>query len=163
MSSPAPYPEAIPVYPSRAGSSRRSGACYGRSAAYSNQRWGDPEISLYRERTIALLKVLRKAFMRKPGHAERELSALRQEITALVSQNAVVMVQNAIDAVNEGGQYQAIKYLFEMIGLYPPSGDEYQPGESSLATILLEQLGIEDAASKAKSRVRKKSAVDPVQ
>ena len=88
--------------------------------------------------------------MAKRGQQQPDLSALRGQITDLVSRNAVVMVQNAIDAVNEGGQYQAIKYLFEMIGLYPPSPDDGPEGESSLAAILLEQLGFE--ASPAKQR-----------
>ena len=63
----------------------------------------------------------------------KELSALRREITELVARNAVVMVQNAIDAVNEAGQYQAIKYLFEMIGLYPALNTEDDTPEASLA------------------------------
>lgn len=73
-----------------------------------------------------------------------ELGALRQKITELVAQNAVAMVQQAIDAVREEGQYQAIKYLFEMIGLYPAVGQEESPGQESLAQILLEQLGLSD-------------------
>ena len=73
-----------------------------------------------------------------------DLSALRRKITELVAQNAVAMVQNAIDAVNEEGQYQTIKYLFEMIGLHPAnanSSDESQVQES-LARTLLDHLGL---------------------
>jgi hypothetical protein len=57
--------------------------------------------------------------MKKPAVVPAaDLAALRNKITELVAQNAVPMVQEAIDAVREEGQYQAIKYLFEMIGLY---------------------------------------------
>jgi hypothetical protein len=52
------------------------------------------------------------------------------------------MVQQAIDAVREEGQYQAIKYLFEMIGLYPASAQEDSETQDSLAQVLLEQLGL---------------------
>src|SRR5690348_3633909 len=76
----------------------------------------------------------------------QELSALRREITELVARNAVVMVQNAIDAVNDGGQYQAIKYLFEMIGLYPVLGTEDERPETSPAGTLLSHLGIQEMA-----------------
>ena len=76
---------------------------------------------------------------------EPDLLAVQHEITALVTRNAVSMVQHAIDSVHEAGQYQAIKYLFEMIGLYPASGDDEAPGESSLAATLLQQLGVEVA------------------
>jgi len=70
-----------------------------------------------------------------------DLSALRRKITELVAQNAVAMVQNAIDAVNEQGQYQAIKYLFEMVGLYPAEGNDESEVQDSLANTLLEHLG----------------------
>ena len=70
------------------------------------------------------------------------LSALRKKITELVAQNAVPMVQQAIDAVREGGQYQAMKYLFEMIGLYPGVAPEDDEKQDSLAQLLLAQLGL---------------------
>jgi hypothetical protein len=75
------------------------------------------------------------------GPAE-ELSDLRRKISDLVARNAVPMVQQAIDAVREEGQYQAIKYLFEMIGLYPAVAQEDSESQDSLAHVLLEQLGL---------------------
>jgi hypothetical protein len=77
-----------------------------------------------------------------PVAAHADLSALRRQITDLVAQNAVAMVQQAIDAVNEEGQYQAIKYLFEMVGLYPAQADDESPVEDSLVKTLLHQLGL---------------------
>src|SRR3954469_14221445 len=46
----------------------------------------------------------------------------------------------AIDAVREEGQYQAIKYLFEMIGLYPAVAQDDLESHDSLAQVLLEQV-----------------------
>ena len=77
---------------------------------------------------------------RDPVQCETDLSALRRRITELVARNAVAMVQQAIDAVKEEGQYQAIKYLFEMIGLYPPVSGEADETQSSLAQTLLDAL-----------------------
>jgi hypothetical protein len=57
------------------------------------------------------------------------------------------MVQQAIDAVREEGQYQAIKYLFEMIGLYPASAQDDSESQDSLAQVLLEQLGLAPLSS----------------
>lgn len=71
-----------------------------------------------------------------------ELSELRRKITELVAQNAVPMVQQAIDAVREEGQYQAMKYLFEMVGLYPTVAPEDCEAQESLAQCLLQQLGL---------------------
>jgi hypothetical protein len=55
----------------------------------------------------------------KPAAGPPDLTDRRQRITGMVAQNAVAMVQCAIDPVQEEGQCQAIKYLFEMIELYP--------------------------------------------
>lgn len=80
---------------------------------------------------------------RDPIQCETDLSALRRRITELVARNAVAMVQQAIDAVKEEGQYQAIKYLFEMIGLYPAVAVDEDEAQSSLAQTLLDQLGLD--------------------
>ena len=78
---------------------------------------------------------------KQDGPAE-ELSELRRKISDLVARNAVPMVQQAIDAVRDEGQYQAIKYLFEMIGLYPAIAEEDSESQDSLTQVLLEQLGL---------------------
>ena len=83
---------------------------------------------------------------RDPIQCDMDISALRRQITELVARNAISMVQQAIDAVKEEGQYQAIKYLFEMIGLYPAVAEEETEAQSSLAQTLLDQLGISETA-----------------
>ncbi len=75
-----------------------------------------------------------------------DLAAIREQITDLVGNEALGMVETTIAEV-EKGHYLALKYLFEMIGLYPTSGAEETPGEDSLARTLLRRLGFpEDAA-----------------
>jgi hypothetical protein len=70
------------------------------------------------------------------------VAELRQKITELVAHNAIAMVQCAIDGVMEQGQYQAIKYLFEMVGIYPaPAGGSDEP-EDTLSKLLLRHLGV---------------------
>jgi hypothetical protein len=92
-----------------------------------------------------------------------DLSALRGQITDQVARNAVAMVQQAIDAVNEEGQYQAIKYLFEMIGLYPASATENSPVEDSLVKTLLRHLGLpEGAEAEPAHRKKEFTASDPL-
>jgi hypothetical protein len=77
----------------------------------------------------------------KAGPTE-ELSVVRRKISELVARHAVPMVQQAIDAVREEGQYQAMKFLFEMVGLYPATAQEESPVQESLARLLLDQLGL---------------------
>jgi len=79
---------------------------------------------------------------RDPLNSPADLSALRLQVTELVARNAVSMVQQAIDAVKDEGQYQAIKYLFEMIGLYPATSSDDAPVQDSLAATLLRRLGL---------------------
>ena len=92
-----------------------------------------------------------------------DLSTLRRQITNLVAQNAVAMVQHAIDAVNEEGQYQAIKYLFEMVGLYPAAADDESQVEDSLAKTLLHHLGLpETTQHEAVQQGKEFTASDPL-
>ena len=83
-----------------------------------------------------------------------DLPALRRKITELVAQNAVAMVQNAIDAVNEEGHYQAIKYLFEMVGLYPAEINDDSQVHDSLAQTLLQHLGLPSTTTNGRNNER---------
>jgi len=99
---------------------------------------------------------------RDPIQCETDLSALRRRITELVARNAIAMVQQAIDAVKEEGQYQAIKYLFEMVGLYPAVVHDEGEAQSSLAQTLLDQLGVEGGMEErpAKAKVTARHPVE---
>jgi hypothetical protein len=73
-----------------------------------------------------------------------DLAALRGKIADLVADNAIAMVQCAIDAVKEEGQYQAMKYLFEMIGIFPAAAGREESKHDSLSQVLLKNLGLAD-------------------
>jgi len=72
-----------------------------------------------------------------------DLKVLREQITNLVGNHAVVMVNKTI-AEADKGHYLAMKYLFEMVGLCPAinSGGGVEEEADSLAKILLERLNI---------------------
>src|SRR5690348_13227872 len=71
---------------------------------------------------------------------------LRQEIEDLVKRHAVTMVKSAITDAKDG-HYAAMKYLFEMISLFPAANEAESAGNDSLAKILLERLGMSDVLS----------------
>src|SRR5438477_6721076 len=98
---------------------------------------------------------------RDPLDNAADLPALRRQVTELVARNAVSMVQQAIDAVREEGQYQAIKYLFEMIGLYPAASQDQSPVQDSLAKTLLDHLGLSAAVSADQMDENESQAVLP--
>jgi len=77
-----------------------------------------------------------------------DLQAVRQQISDLVGSQALNLVEITI-AEADKGHYGAMKYLFEMIGLYPASGEEAPPQEDSLAKTLLRRLGMPEDAEPA--------------
>ena len=77
----------------------------------------------------------------KKSRQTTDLAAIRQQITDLVRDQAVPMVEITISEVDKW-HYSAMKYLFEMIGLYPAAAQEETQGEDSLARTLLRRLGL---------------------
>jgi hypothetical protein len=59
----------------------------------------------------------RTSSSRKRSRKAVDLAEIRQQITNLVGNDAVCMVETTIEAVSKG-HYLGMKYLFEMIGLY---------------------------------------------
>ena len=67
---------------------------------------------------------------------------LREEIDRLVRAHAIEMVEKTIDDVNQG-RYLAMRFLFEMTGIYPaPVAEQGAPEGDTLAQTLLERLGL---------------------
>jgi hypothetical protein len=81
------------------------------------------------------------------------LKKVRQEIKRAVGSEAVKMVRKIVEKKGDPS-YLALKYLFEIAGLYPASSAEETEQEDSLAKILLRHLGLEDEI-KAGSEVTK--------
>jgi len=65
------------------------------------------------------------------------------------------MVEATIDAVNNG-QYAALKYLFEAIGLFPGSNQNESQQQDVLAPTLLRALGLPEVPA-AENAVTKDS------
>jgi hypothetical protein len=74
----------------------------------------------------------------------RNLAEIRQEITVLVGNGAVKMVETTMEEVSKG-HYLGMKYLFEMIGLYPATAADNTPAQDSMAAVLLRRLGLPEA------------------
>jgi hypothetical protein len=69
-----------------------------------------------------------------------DLVEIRQQIASLVGNDAVGMVEVTMEEV-EKGHYLGMKYLFEMIGLYPAAGEDGVVVPDTMAAILLRRLG----------------------
>jgi hypothetical protein len=81
---------------------------------------------------------------RKPA----DLAAIRQKITNLVANKAFEMVKDTVEDIEKKGALTPMKFLFEMIGLYPPLAGEEEPvaGDGSLAKTLFAKLGLPEEA-----------------
>ena len=92
-----------------------------------------------------------------PRHLEpANLEAIRRHITDLVANRALDLVQQVIDQIGRGN-YQAMKYLFEIAGLFLVTVTEETSGEDSLARTLLNYLG--DAAQREQGQKVEADAV----
>jgi hypothetical protein len=72
-----------------------------------------------------------------------DLTEVRRQIRHLVEHRALGMVETTIEEVSKG-HYLGMKYLFEMIGLYPAEAADGSLPQESMATILLQRLGLAD-------------------
>jgi len=72
---------------------------------------------------------------------DADFVALRQQIRNRISQEAMGMIESTIDDVNNG-QYAALKYLFEMVGLFPAEMQNSGQQQDALAPTLLRALGL---------------------
>jgi hypothetical protein len=70
-----------------------------------------------------------------------DLEEIRREIADLVGGRALGMVETTVSEA-ESGHYAAMKYLFEMIGLYPATAHVGPSSSDSLAQTLLRHLGL---------------------
>jgi hypothetical protein len=68
-----------------------------------------------------------------------DFTRLREKIKETVGLEALGMVEASIAAVKDG-QYAALKYLFEMVGLFPAEGQDGPAPADSLASVLLKRM-----------------------
>jgi len=80
-----------------------------------------------------------------------DMEALRDQLSSQVRAAAAGMVSTTIKQVNEG-HYLGMKYLFEMIGLFPATSMADVPQEDSLAGVLLSRLGIRDEGASTEKK-----------
>jgi hypothetical protein len=86
----------------------------------------------------------RGASAKKGSRKPVDLAEVRRQITNLVGNDAVGMVEITMEEVGKG-HYLGMKYLFEMIGLYPAIIDDGTAVPDSMAAILLRRLGVPEA------------------
>jgi hypothetical protein len=90
-----------------------------------------------------------------------DLGVIGEQITNLVGNRAIEMVEITMDEVDKG-HYLAMKYLFEMIGLCPATAFEGAIQEDSLAKTLLRRLRFPEESDPG-TEVTKECVAEPVE
>jgi hypothetical protein len=90
-----------------------------------------------------------------------DLGVVREQITNLVGNRAVEMVETTMQEVGKG-HYLAMKCLFELIGLSPATTPEGALEEDSLAKTLLRRLQLPEERNPG-TEVTKDCVADPVE
>ena len=69
------------------------------------------------------------------------VDAIRCEVTRIIGAGAAEIVAAAVVKAKEG-QFQAMKYLFELAGIHPPRTQDEKSGDLSLARLLCREIGL---------------------
>jgi hypothetical protein len=85
-----------------------------------------------------------KSVVTKSSRDRVDLAEIRQQITNLVGNGAVGMVETTMEEVGKG-HYLGMKYLFELVGLYPATAADEAPIQDSMAATLLRRLGLPES------------------
>ena len=85
-----------------------------------------------------------------------DIAKIRDQIRQAIGRRALGMVETTMDEV-EDGHYLAMKYLFEIVGLFPASAAAESPEDNSLAQILLKKLGLDPELTRPQTKVSKDS------
>jgi hypothetical protein len=85
-----------------------------------------------------------------------DIAKIRDQIKQAVGGRALDLANDAMDGV-KNGHYLPMKYLFEVIGLYPASAVAESPEDDSLAKILLRKLGVDPELVRPQTKVSKDS------
>lgn len=72
-----------------------------------------------------------------------EIQKVRNKVTNRIFRSSEAMADRVIQSVTEGGQVTALKYLWEMSGLFPYESPGDGEERASLAQILLERMGLQ--------------------
>jgi hypothetical protein len=116
-----------------------------------------------RPRTSKAGKSSKKArpVAKKKAAKRVDLGNVREQITNLVGNHAVKMVEITMGEVSKG-HYLTMKYLFEMIGLCPATTPAEELQEDSLAKTLLRRLRLPEETNPV-TEVTGESVADPVE
>jgi hypothetical protein len=79
-----------------------------------------------------------------PATSKKEMQKVRDEVRNVIVGRSVELAARVVQSVTESGQVAALKYLWEISGLFPADGEGENEEQDSLAQILIERLGLQE-------------------
>ena len=98
---------------------------------------------MQRNKAEARVKEAKRRNLAKRSKKPVDLADVRKQIETMVGAAAIDMVETTIAEVDKG-HYAAMKFLFEMVGLYPAGAQEAAPSEDGLAEALAKRWALPD-------------------
>ncbi len=71
-----------------------------------------------------------------------EIQDVRNQVVNLIVDESVVMAERVVRSVSERGNLQALKFLWEVAGMFPANEAAEEGSEDEAANGLLEKLGL---------------------
>jgi hypothetical protein len=71
-----------------------------------------------------------------------ELQNARNRVTNVIVDASVDMTRRVVRSVNERGNVQALRFLWEIAGMFPPAATTGGDDQGSMAKSLIESLGL---------------------
>lgn len=76
------------------------------------------------------------------ARTKEQIQEVRNQVTNVILDSSVEMVNRVVQSVIDGGQITALKFLWETAGMFPNESQGENGESDSLAKILLERMGL---------------------
>ena len=76
--------------------------------------------------------------------SKEEIERLRNKVANVILDHSVEMAMRVVQSVTEGGQITTLKFLWDVVGLFPEGKNAGDEDPDTLAKILLERMGLDD-------------------
>ena len=84
--------------------------------------------------------------------SKEEIQRVQNRVRNVILDGSVEMAQRVVQSVNESGQIASLKFLWDVVGLFPKGEQTEDESPDTLAKILLERMGLEDDDAEGESR-----------
>jgi len=99
------------------------------------------------ERVMAKTKTRTKKTAPPPdpkAKSREEIQKVQNRVANVILDSSVEMAMRVVQSVTESGQVASLKFLWDVVGLFPEGSETGDESPDTLAKILLERMGFED-------------------